>query len=99
MSLALATGNAPQRGQLRRGKSLLGREEDQHESGLALFKRGTLRRKKPSAGAANIPDAPKSGGWLDNIGPGPKDAWYIYCYLATCFVPAFFLNSCGESRL
>ena len=58
MFRAVATGNAPQRGQLRRGKSLLGREEDQHESGLALFKRGTLRRKRSSAGAAANPGEP-----------------------------------------
>ena len=65
-----------------------------HESGLALFKRGTLRKKKAAPVAAA--DGPKSGGCLGNIGPGPKDAWYIYCYLATCWVPAFMLNACGE---
>ncbi|KAH9910776.1 uncharacterized protein BXZ73DRAFT_30792, partial [Epithele typhae] len=32
---------------------------------------------------------------LGNIGPGPKDAWYIYCYIATCWVPSFFLSACG----
>ncbi|KAM5539900.1 hypothetical protein V8D89_006403 [Ganoderma adspersum] len=95
-AIASPTGNVPQRGQLRRGKSLLGREEDQHESGLALFKRGTLRRKRSSAGAATNPgEPPKSRGCLDNIGPGPKDAWFVYCYIATCFVPPFLLNSCG----
>ncbi|KAI0756168.1 chitin synthase-domain-containing protein [Daedaleopsis nitida] len=94
-ALPSTTGNAPHRGQLRRGKSLLGREEDVHESGLALFKRGTLRRKKPSTGAAVPSDAPKSGGWLSDIGPGPKDAWYIYCYISTCFIPPFLLNTCG----
>ncbi|KAI8981307.1 glycosyltransferase family 2 protein [Trametes punicea] len=89
-----ATGNAPTRGQLRRGKSLLGREQDVHESGLALFKRGTLRRKK-STPAAPVGDAPKSRKCLDNIGPGPKDAWYIYCYIATCFIPGFVLSTFG----
>ena len=97
-SLPPATGNAPNRGQLRRGKSLLGREEDVHESGLALFKRGTLRRKKSTA-ASTATETPKRSGCLDNIGPGPKDAWYIYCYIATCWVPSFMLNACGESFL
>ncbi len=98
MFRALATGNAPQRGQLRRGKSLLGREEDQHESGLSLFKRGTLRRKRSSTAGATNPAAEqaKSRGGLDNIGPGPKDAWFVYCYILTCFIPPFLLNSCGE---
>ncbi len=68
-----------------------------HESSLQLFKRGTLRRKKSTAGTTLSPDAPKSGGCLDNIGPGPKDAWYIYCYISTCFIPPFLLASCGES--
>ncbi|OBZ68586.1 Chitin synthase 5 [Grifola frondosa] len=53
------TGNAPQRGQLRRGKSLLGREEDVHESGLALFKRGaTLRRKKHTESTVAVDSPP-----------------------------------------
>ncbi|KAI0701286.1 chitin synthase-domain-containing protein [Cerioporus squamosus] len=93
-ALPSTTGNAPQRGNLRRGKSLLGREEDVHESGLALFKRGTLRRKK-SAPRASPSDAPNSEGCLSKMGPGPKDAWYIYCYVATCFVPSFLLHACG----
>ncbi|KAI0673927.1 glycosyltransferase family 2 protein [Trametes maxima] len=88
------TGNAPTRGQLRRGKSLLGREEDVHESGLALFKRGTLRRKK-STTSTPAAEASSSRGCLSNIGPGPKDSWYIYCYLITCFIPGFVLSTFG----
>ncbi|KAI0082135.1 hypothetical protein K474DRAFT_1703153 [Panus rudis PR-1116 ss-1] len=87
-----ATGNHPQPANLRRGRSLLGREEDVHESGLALFKRGTLRRKKTASSSAE-PKAKK--GCLDNIGPGPKDAWFIYCYILTCFVPPVLLRTCG----
>ena len=90
-----ATGNAPNREQLRRGKSLLGREEDVHESGLTRFKRGTLRRKKSTAASTAV-DAPKSRGCFDDIGPGPKDAWFIYSYIATCWIPSFLLNACGE---
>ncbi|EMD32671.1 glycosyltransferase family 2 protein [Gelatoporia subvermispora B] len=96
-ALPSTTGNAPQRAELRRGKSLLGREEDVHESGLALFKRGTLRRRRPSQ--TSVPtateDKSKAKRCCDNIGPGPKDAWFIYCYVLTCWVPPFLLRVCG----
>ncbi|KIP04155.1 glycosyltransferase family 2 protein [Phlebiopsis gigantea 11061_1 CR5-6] len=84
-----STGNMPG---LRRGKSLLGREEDQHESGLALFKRGTLRRKKA---AAQADSSHQSEGCLGNIGPGPKNGWFIFCYIITCWVPPPLLRACG----
>ncbi|GJE89689.1 glycosyltransferase family 2 protein [Phanerochaete sordida] len=93
--LPSSTGNQPQDG-LRRGKSLLGREEDQHESGLALFKRGqTLRRKKAAAAAQPEPHSQSGGRCCNNIGPGPKDAWFIYCYVITCWVPPPLLRVCG----
>ena len=90
-----ATGNHP----LRRGRSLLGREEDVHESGLALFKRGhTMRRKRqqsvPATPTSSVPDAKKKRGcWT---GPGPSGPWMIYCLIITILVPSFLLNSCGE---
>ncbi|KAF8844203.1 glycosyltransferase family 2 protein [Paxillus ammoniavirescens] len=91
------TGNYPQK--LRRGKSLLAREQDVQESGLALFKRGaTLRRKRPqstqSAAPLTVPDG-ASRSCLDGIGPGPKDCWFIYCYLITCWIPPFLFRACG----
>ncbi|KZW00470.1 hypothetical protein EXIGLDRAFT_639196 [Exidia glandulosa HHB12029] len=92
------TGNYPQAPQLRRGKSLLAREEDVPESGLNIFKRGaTLRRKRNSAPAQahSEPSAPAKRQCFDNIGPGPKDAWFIYCYLLTACVPFFVLNALG----
>ncbi|KAH7886333.1 glycosyltransferase family 2 protein [Phlebopus sp. FC_14] len=94
-----STGNYPQREKLRRGKSLLAREQDVQESGLALFKRGaTLRRKRPqstqSAAPLTTPDS-KSRSCLDGIGPGPKDCWFIYCYLLTCCIPPFLFRVCG----
>ncbi|KZT27507.1 glycosyltransferase family 2 protein [Neolentinus lepideus HHB14362 ss-1] len=91
------TGNAPMPPQLRRGKSLLERDqEDTPESGLAIFRRGTLRRRK-SQGAGNVPPGGKKQrtGCFDNIGPGPKDAFFIYSYILTCFVPGFLLQVCG----
>lgn len=95
--LFTVTGNQPQQS-IRRGRSLLGREEDVHESGLALFKRGTLRRKTSQvASTSTVPvDIPKSHrSCLGDIGPGPKDGWYLYCYLLTCYIPGFLLRSCG----
>ncbi|KAI0257240.1 chitin synthase-domain-containing protein [Lactifluus subvellereus] len=88
------TGNVPHLGNLRRGRSLLGREEDVHESGLALFRRGTtLRRKRqPPTDASEQPK--RRRGCLGNI-PGPHDGWVTYCYLITVCVPPFFLRSCG----
>lgn len=90
-----ATGNFPQQDTLRRGQSLLGREEDVHESGLALFKRGTLRRKKaqPSVPISQqpLPDR-KRGCWK---GPGPSGPWMVYCYIITIWVPTFLMRQCG----
>jgi hypothetical protein len=94
----IATGNYPQRETLRRGRSLLAREEDVHESGLALFKRGTLRRKRPQSSNAlppppSVPDSPRKG-CLGDI-PGPKGPWMAYCYILTCYIPPFLLRTCG----
>ncbi|KAG6819473.1 hypothetical protein H0H93_011514, partial [Arthromyces matolae] len=91
-----STGNYP-REPLRRGHSLLGREEDQHESGLALFKRGaTLRRKRQSGLTpipSNVPDVPKKRGcWR---GPGPGGPWMTYCFIITIFVPPALMKACG----
>ncbi|KAI0789465.1 chitin synthase-domain-containing protein [Abortiporus biennis] len=97
--LPSGTGNVANRGNLRRGRSLLGREEDVHESGLAIFKRGaTLRRKKTASSAGQPLDPtskPKSKGCLGDIGPGPKDAWFIYCYILTILTPPPILRACG----
>ncbi|KAJ6561861.1 chitin synthase-domain-containing protein [Mycena capillaripes] len=94
------TGNYPQRQALRRGRSLLGREEDVHESGLALFKRGaTLRRKRSSATAPlnPTPEAPpkRKIGCLGDYAPGPKGPWMLYCYLLTALVPTPMMRACG----
>ncbi|KAJ3504799.1 hypothetical protein NLJ89_g7748 [Agrocybe chaxingu] len=88
-----STGNYPQ---LRRGRSLLARDEDVHESGLALFKRGhTLRRKRqPSVSAASTPPEVKKNRGCWN-GPGPSGPWMIYCLFLTIWVPSFVLRSCG----
>lgn len=92
----LATGNLPQTDQLRRGRSLLAREEDVHDSSLTQLRRGSTRRRRssPSKGA---PDSNSSCGCLGDIGPGPKDAWFIYCYIITIWAPSFLLSACGTS--
>ncbi|KAJ6482828.1 glycosyltransferase family 2 protein [Mycena vitilis] len=98
------TGNYPQRQALRRGQSLLGREEDVHESGLALFKRATLRRKRSSAAAPLNPtpeqaqaqaQAKRDRSCLGDYAPGPKGPWMLYCYLLTFLIPTPMMRACG----
>ena len=92
----IATGNVPQREGLRRGRSLLARDEDVHESGLALFKRGTTLRKKRAPAPEPEPETPqKRRGCFSNI-PGPHDPWIMYCYVITACVPSFLLRPCGQ---
>ncbi|KAG6815827.1 hypothetical protein H0H87_010971 [Tephrocybe sp. NHM501043] len=91
-----STGNYP-REPLRRGRSLLGREEDQHESGLALFKRSATLRRKRQTGLtpipSNTPEVPKKRGCYR--GPGPGGPWMTYCLIITCLVPPAFMRACG----
>ncbi|KAJ7572008.1 glycosyltransferase family 2 protein [Mycena floridula] len=92
------TGNYPQREALRRGRSLLGREEDVHESGLNVFKRGTTLRRRRQSATSQVPMLPsekKGRGCLGDFAPGPKGPWMVYCFLITCFIPGMFLRSCG----
>lgn len=99
------TGNMPQTG-LRRGKSLLARDEDVQETRINMFARGaTLRRKRhaPSvsatatnaAGPGGASTPPKTG-LFKNIAPGPVDVWMIYCWFLTICIPPFLLRVCGE---
>lgn len=98
-----ATGNYPQ-ANLRRGKSLLGRDEDVHESGLSLFRRGTtLRRKRPPTSPSQAPMLSKdkgkdSTGCLGDFAPGPKGPWMVYCYLLTIWIPPALMRACGAYR-
>lgn len=92
------TGNYPQT-DLRRGKSILGRDEDVHESGLSLFKRGTtLRRKRQVTSPSQSPMLPQEKqrtGCLGDFAPGPKGPWMVYCYLLTCWIPTPLMRACG----
>ncbi|WFD36125.1 chitin synthase [Malassezia cuniculi] len=83
---------------LRRGKSFLGRDEDNVESGINFLRRGvSMRRYRPNADPetqkADGPP-PKEGYW-DSIAPGPVGPWMIYCYLSTIFFPSFVLKWFG----
>ncbi|PFH46394.1 glycosyltransferase family 2 protein [Amanita thiersii Skay4041] len=93
--LPSTTGNLPQG--LRRGRSLLARDQDVHESGLALFKKGTLRRRRlQQQSISSLPSQPpekkKRGCWN---GPGPGGPWMMYCYIVTIWIPPFVLSACG----
>ena len=70
---------------LRRGKSILGRDEDQVESGINVLKRGvSLRRNRSQSGAPNK-EVPRDLGdaRVSRIAPGPVGPWMIYCYVVT----------------
>ncbi|KAF8640970.1 hypothetical protein AX17_000616 [Amanita inopinata Kibby_2008] len=94
--LPSSTGNYPQT--LRRGRSLLARDQDVQESGLAIFKRGTtLRRKRTHPSISSLPSQSpamkkRRGCWK---GPGPGGPWMMYCYIITIWIPPFLLNACG----
>ncbi|KAJ6513164.1 glycosyltransferase family 2 protein [Mycena sanguinolenta] len=84
---------------VRRGKSILGRDQDSdvHESGLAIFERAaTLRRKRRSLETAPLsPTKPHRSGCLGDYAPGPKGAWMLYCYLLTFWIPVAAMRVCG----
>ncbi|KAJ7261281.1 chitin synthase-domain-containing protein [Mycena haematopus] len=93
------TGNYPQREALRRGKSLLAREEDVHESGLSLFTRGATLRRKRSSAATPLNPTPnqqkRRESCLGDYVVGPKGPWMLYCYLITCLIPTPLMRACG----
>ena len=77
------------------------------QSGLNIFKRSTTLRRKASQAAprqaTNAPQTNRAGtgavrdheekvGCLGNFAPGPKDAWMVYCFLLTCWVPGLVLR-------
>ena len=88
------TGNQPNH--LRRGRSILARDEDVHESGLALFKRGPVRRKSSTLNSRINPETPKKDhSWMNSLGPGPKNWWFLYCFAITCCIPPALLRAFG----
>ncbi|CBQ72947.1 probable Csh5-chitin synthase 5 [Sporisorium reilianum SRZ2] len=88
-------GRAPP---LRRGKSILGRDEDQVETGINVLKRGvSLRRNKSKSGGKASKEVPRDLGEskTSRIAPGPVGAWMIYCYILTICCPGPFLRVFG----
>jgi len=88
-------------GGLRRGKSILGRDEDQVESGINILKRGVSLRRSKSGNAGGGSGQPKEvprdlGDYrASKIAPGPVGPWMIYCYLLTICCPAPTLRCMG----
>lgn len=83
---------------LRRGKSFLGRDEDNVESGIQFLRRGvSMRRYRPGADpeTQKADGPPPKDGCCDHIAPGPVGSWMIFCYVTTCFIPSFALKWFG----
>ncbi|SGZ16977.1 BQ5605_C020g09085 [Microbotryum silenes-dioicae] len=86
---------------LRRGKSVLGREEGMAtETGLSMFKRGTTLRRPNNlqSGASN--QAVKAGGSyeksrMSNMQKQPLGPWMVFCRVVTILVPSALLKCFG----
>ena len=87
-------GRAPP---LRRGKSILGRDEDQIETGINVLKRGVSLRRKQSKSGRVTKEVPRDLGEskTSRIAPGPVGGWMIYCYILTICCPGPFLRLFG----
>ena len=80
---------------LRRGKSILGRDEDKVESGIHFLRRGvSMRRTGPGNPTQPSTEPPKEG-CFDNIAPGPVGCWMIYSWLSTICIPSPILKAFG----
>ena len=95
---AMAAGPAPVRNpQLRRGKSILGREDDKVESGIHFLRRGVSMRRTgrgnpdESRGEAAAPK-PRAFDW---IAPGPVGPWMVYSWLVTMCITSPCLTMIG----
>lgn len=87
--------------QLRRGKSILAREENMagEESGIAILKRGaTLRRKSGKTGRTEEMREEERERKQKGVKP-PVSLWMIYCRVLTFWAPAFLLKLFGGPRL
>lgn len=84
---------------VRRGKSILGREEDrQLETAINVLKRGvSIRRHQPDSGAKDKTEVPRDLGEFkpSSLAPGPVDAWMIYAFTITCCIPPGLMSMCG----
>lgn len=81
---------------LRRGKSILGREEDQVETGINFLKRGVSLKRNRSQARKEIPrDLNEKPAKKSTIAPGPVGPWMIYCYALTICCPGPCLGIFG----
>lgn len=101
-ALGLQPGQAGQSAGLRRGKSILAREEGMaNESGLSFLKRGATlrgRKKKEQYGPSSeelLKD--RAAKRKESQAQAPLGPWMIYCYIITVFLPGFALKACGKS--
>ncbi|WFC93830.1 chitin synthase [Malassezia brasiliensis] len=73
---------------LRRGKSILGRDEDKVESGIHFLRRGvSMRRTGPGNPTTQANTEPPKEGFFEDIAPGPVGCWMIYSWLTTICIP------------
>ncbi|PWN52391.1 putative chitin synthase 5 [Violaceomyces palustris] len=83
---------------LRRGKSILGRDEDAVESGINFLKRGVSLRRNRSQSGGPKKEVPRDLGDTrkqSKIAPGPVGPWMVYCYVLTICCPAPILSIFG----
>ena len=85
---------------LRRGKSILGQNDDKVESGIHFLRRGVSMRRVPPgnpdlANDNNDKQAETKAGSFDWIAPGPVGPWMIYCWFITCCITSSCLNMVG----
>ncbi|GAA6014187.1 hypothetical protein JCM10207_006126 [Rhodosporidiobolus poonsookiae] len=82
---------------LRRGKSILAREEGMaNETGLSIFKRGgTLRRPTKRAGMQALPGGAYERRQKAKAQKQPMGAWMIYCRIVTACFPGAVLRCFG----
>lgn len=85
---------------LRRGKSILAREEGMaNDSGLNFLKRGATLRRKMSAkhqDSSTAEELLKGKKDSKTVAKAPLSWWMIYCYVVTFFLPGVFLAKLGE---
>ena len=100
-----AVGLAPGvdgRPDLRRGRSILAREEGMaNESGLEFLRRGATLRRKKSKDPNNVPAGgmPKNKANKQGVQRVPLGPWMIYCYIVTFFLPGILLKRFGRLPL
>ncbi|KAL4401855.1 Chitin synthase, class 3 [Malassezia pachydermatis] len=101
LGLAGHGGPQPQRHpQLRRGKSILGHNEDKVESGIHFLRRGvSMRRTAPGNPDSRLKegqnDPPPKDGCFDWIAPGPVGPWMIYSWFVTSCITSPCLRMVG----